>query len=39
MNLRIDNVKRGKADTVRNYIVSLNEGQWDEINYEASSES
>jgi hypothetical protein len=37
-NMRIDNVKRGKADTVRNYIVSLKEGQWDEINYEASSE-
>jgi len=36
--MRIDNVKRGKADTVRNYIVTLNEGQWDEINYEASSE-
>jgi hypothetical protein len=35
--MRIENVKRGKVDTVRKYIVDLGQGQWDDINYEASS--
>ena len=39
VNMRIENTKRGKADPVRKYITALNEGTWDEVNYEASRES
>jgi hypothetical protein len=39
VNMRIENTKRGKAETVRKYIATLTEGHWDEINYEASRES
>ena len=37
--MRIENTKRGKANLVRKYITALNEGTWDEVNYEASRES